>query len=429
MTLSRLVRISARQLQATIAITAAACLLWTVAPAAHAQTFSIVHYFTGGYDGTNPSAGLTRYGAEAFYGGAYSSVYRLVRQGSGWTVVPVGLIPGGSSGELVNGRVALGPEGALYGGTAFGGLMDPNCSFGLGCGVLFKLAPPANPCKGVLCYWNESVLYSFAPEGKPNAGWLPAGGLAFDSAGNMYGTTTDGGQYGKGTFFELTPSQSGWTIAVLYTFTGSTDGGLPNGSLYMDSAGDLYGTTYEGGDLNCIRKEGCGVVFKLTHTSSGWVESVLHTFERTDGLLPYGGLIADSAGNLYGSTTGGGPNQGGTIYELSPSNGGWSFNLLYSLTGTPSQAGPVGLLAMDAAGNLYGQTNQLGNHLYGNVFELSPSNGTWTYQDLHDFEGPDGMWPNDGPTFDAAGNLLGTVSYGGSNNCSDGCGVIWEITP
>ncbi len=412
-------------------VAAAACLLLAVGPVAHAQTFSIVHYFTGGADGLNPSAGLTRYSPEGFYGGALSSVYRLQRQGSGWTVVPTGSIPGGASGDLVNGRVALGPEGALYGGTAFGGLMDNDCSGGLGCGVLFKLAPQANPCKGVLCYWNESVLYTFAPEGMPNAGYLPAGGLTFDSAGNMYGTTNDGGQYGKGTVFELTPSQSGWSIVVLYTFTGSTDGAVPNGSLFMDSAGNLYGTTVEGGDLTCIEKEGCGVVFELTHTSSGWVEKVLHTFERSDGLLPEGGLIADSAGNFYGSTSGGGTNQGGTIYELTPGNGGWAFNLLYSLTGTPSQAGPVGLLALDSSGNLYGASNQLGNHLYGNVFELSFSNGTWTYQDLHDFEGPDGMWPNDGPTLDAAGNLLGTAGYGGTtnDNCDDGCGVIWEITP
>jgi uncharacterized repeat protein (TIGR03803 family) len=405
---------------------AAAILLsaLTVSPA-RAQSFQIVHYFAGLADGGNPNAGLTRYSGDTFYGGSYSSVYRLADQGSGWTVVPTAELPGGNDGLLVNGRLTVGPDSALYGATAFGGFSD--CDDGLGCGVIFKLTPPATFCRSVLCYWNETVLYSFNPDGTPDAGYLPTGGLVFDRAGNIYGTANAGGQYGKGTVFELTPSQAGWTVRILYSFMGSTDGAAPNGSLLIDASGNLYGTAEEGGDLSCIRGDGCGVVFELTHTS-GWVENVLHTFERTDGLLPYGGLIADSAGNLYGGTSGGGANQGGTIYELTLSNGTWLFNLLYALPG-PSESGAVGLLAMDNSGNLYGATNAAGNHSYGNVFELSFANGTWNYQDLHDFEGPDGMFPDDGPTYDANGNLLGTTSYGGDNNCDDGCGVIWEITP
>lgn len=427
MTHSKSLSRSASFLRSAISIVAATCVLWAIAPTAQAQNFSVVHYFTSLYGGGNPNAGLTRTSGESFYGGSYSSVFRLTRQGSGWIVTPTAEIPGGSDGVLVNGRMTLGPEGALYGATAFDG--NSGCGEGLGCGVIFKLTPPASFCKGVLCYWTETVLYSFAPNGDPNAGYEPTGGLVFDTAGNMYGTTSFGGQDGAGTVFELSPSSSGWTIAVLYTFTGSSDGAAPNGSLFLDSAGNLYGTAEKGGDLNCIQKEGCGVVFELSHTSSGWVENVLHTFERSDGLFPYGGLIADSAGNFYGSASGGGPNQGGTVYELSPSNGSWTFNLLYALTGTPSQGGPIGLLAMDNSGNLYGATNELGSHLYGNVFELSFSNGVWSYQDLHDFAGPDGMWPDDGPTLDASGNLLGTASFGGSDGCDDGCGVIWEITP
>jgi uncharacterized repeat protein (TIGR03803 family) len=169
--------------------------------------------------------------------------------------------------------------------------------------------------------------------------------------------------------------------------------------------------------------------FALTNTSSGWVESVLHAFQGSDGELIYGGLISDSSGNLYGTAADGGPNQGGTVYELTPSNNGWTFNLLYSLTGSASEAGPVGILAMDSNGNLYGTTNGGGNHLYGNVFKLTRAQGNWSYTDLHDFEGNDGMFPGDGPTLDASGNLFGTAGYGGSDYCSDGCGTLWEITP
>ena len=397
----------------------------TIPPAA-AQSFTVVHSFTGGADGNGPSAGLTHYSGETFYGGTVTSVFRQARQGNGWTVVPTAELPGGAGGFAVNGRLTVGPDGALYGATAFGGFTT--CNGGLGCGVIFKLTPPANFCRGVLCYWNETVLYSFAPSGSPNTGYEPTGGLVFDGAGNMYGTANEGGQYGYGTVFELSPSASGWTASVLHSFSRATDGSAPNGSLAIDGSGNLYGTTYTGGDLNCAAGAGCGVVFELSHSGSEWVETVLHTFEGvTDGALPYGGLIADSAGNLYGGAGEGGAHQGGTVYELTPSHGGWTFNLLYALTGTASQAGPVGLLALDSRGNIFGATNSLGDHSYGNVFELSLVNGSWNYRDLHDFEGPDGEFPPDGPTLDASGDLIGTTGFGGNNSCQ--CGVIWEITP
>src|ERR1019366_2845509 len=148
----------------------------------------------------------------------------------------------------------------------------------------------------------------------------------------------------------------------------------------------------------------------------GWTENVLYSFQNgSDGAYPAGGLIADASANLYGTTT------SGTVFELSPSNGSWTFTLLYSFTGG---GGPRGSLTMDQAGNLYGTTLQDGNGL-GSVFKLTPSNGTWTETDLYDFRGSDGEKPMGGVTLDSNGNLFGTTAYGGTN----GCGVAYEITP
>jgi len=277
------------------------------------------------------------------------------------------------------------------------------------------------------------VLYSFNPFEIQNEGIFPTGGLIFDAARNLYGTTTAGGATDQGIAFELSPAQGSWTETILYSFSRTSAGGTPNGNLVIDRSGNLYGTTFEGGDFQCY-SNGCGVVFELSPTSNGWVETVLHAFHGgSDGEQPGGGLIMDSAGNIYGGTTMGGVHGGGTVFELTPSNGGWTYNLLYSLTGIPNaDLGPTGILAIDAGGNLYGCTGSEGAYSLGNVFKLSLSGGSWTYADLHDFAGGpnDGHSPSDGPTVDASGNLYGTTSEGGSdNNCPGGCGTVWEITP
>jgi hypothetical protein len=178
------------------------------------------------------------------------------------------------------------------------------------------------------------------------------------------------------------------------------------------------GTCNYGGEI------GCGTVFQLKSSGSGWTENILYSFlDGSDGALPVGGLITDFSGSLYGTTTTADEKfQGkGTVFELSPSNGNWTFNLLYSFTGA---AGPQGNLAMDHAGNLYGTPLQDGNGL-GSVFKLTPSNGTWTETDLYDFSGSDGANPMGGVTLDSNGNLFGTTAYGGAYSC----GVAYEITP
>src|ERR1019366_934096 len=209
---------------------------------------------------------------------------------------------------------------------------------------------------------------------------------------------------------------------VLYSFIhNGTDGGFPQAGLIFDAAGNLYGTTSEGGTSSSC-SGGCGTVFELTPTAGGgWTEKVLHNFNSngTDGANPYAGLIFDAAGNLYGTTTVGGTYYYGTVFELTPTaGGGWTEKVLHSFNynGTDGN-NPQASLTIDAAGNLYGTTS--GGGTYGNykgtVFELTPAaGGDWTETVLHNFVGPDGAAPLAGLIFDAAGNLYGTTSGGGT---------------
>jgi uncharacterized repeat protein (TIGR03803 family) len=224
--------------------------------------------------------------------------------------------------------------------------------------------------------------------------------------------------------YKLTRSSGGWTESLLYSFAGGSDGGLPNG-LVFDSAGNIYGTTDIGGDPG-----NHGTVFELTPSGSGWTESIIYRFQpATDGIGPEAGLILDSAGNLYGSTTCGGPGGGGVIFELTPFNGSWTFNVLHSFTANCA-TGPRAELLMDRSGNLYGTTYGGGNFAFGSVFKLTPGSGGWTYTSLHDFsDGSDGARPESRLVFDASGNLYGTASEGGTGCYPIGCGVVFEITP
>jgi uncharacterized repeat protein (TIGR03803 family) len=180
----------------------------------------------------------------------------------------------------------------------------------------------------------------------------------------------------------------------------------------------MYTTTVEGGP------DGCGTVAQLVNSASGWTETDLYTFTcESDGSGPYGGLIFDHAGNLYGTTAYAGAGGSGTVFELTHSSGSWTFQVLYGFAG---QGGPYASLTMDAVGNLYGTTIGDGAYGRGSVFKLIPSNGGWRYSSLHDFVGSsDGEDPISNVTFDASGNLYGTAQFGGTY----GEGVVWEITP
>ncbi|HUI84507.1 MAG TPA: choice-of-anchor tandem repeat GloVer-containing protein [Candidatus Binatia bacterium] len=404
--------------------------------AAQGQTYRVIYNFTGGADGAAPAAGLTMDAAGNFYGttlgggAGYGTVFRLRNTNGGWVVTPLYTFQGGNDGGSPEARVIIGPDGSLYGTTSLGG---GGCSRAGGCGAVFRLRVPPNARSAGFGGWMETVLYSFT--GGRDGGFPASGDLTFDQAGNLYGTTVSGGDEncsnsGCGTVYELTPSGPSWTEAVLHAFTsGNDDGEYPYAGVTVDQSGTLYGTTIYGGSGNQ------GAVFKLTPSNGGWAESVIYSFTgSSDGASPYAGLIFDQTGNLYGGTVDRGSGNGGTVFELAPSNGVWTFTLLASLSGARGD-GVYGSLIMDAAGNVYGTAYGDGRYGAGEVFRLSPSNHGWTYTSLYDFCSggypcTDGSYPQGGVIFDADGNLYGTTGTGGtSSNCQGGCGVVFEITP
>jgi hypothetical protein len=308
---------------------------------------------------------------------------------------------------------------------------------------------------------NERVLYSFCPIVGSGCtdGAFPMAGVVLDAKGNIYGTTYGGGNpgcnfAGCGTVFELTQSgarpDGSWTETVLYSFNsveGGSDGGNPKSGVNFDGQGNLYGTTYIGGlsNLGCD-PFGCGVVFQLTPNGNGnWTEQVIYSFcsaaNCSDGANPYGGLVFDQAGNLYGTTSGGGFYNSqqckiagcGTVFKLAKgANGIWSEQVLHEFNAT-NGASPMADLIFDAFGNLYGTTGLGGIHGYGTVFQLTPTDkGFWKEVVLHDFESADGQRPLAPLTLDATGNLYGTTFGGGlfPSICAPvGCGVAFELSP
>jgi uncharacterized repeat protein (TIGR03803 family) len=263
-----------------------------------------------------------------------------------------------------------------------------------------------------------TLIYSF--KGSPDDGSGP-NRLIRDGAGNFYGTTSAGGPIGVGTVFKLDATG---TETVLFNFSRGTDGSRPFGTLVRDAAGNLYGTTYEGGGTGCA-SFGCGTVFKLDPSGH---ETVLYRFTGgADGRNPYAGLVRDPVGNLYGTTYYGGSSnncyQGcGTVFKLDTTG---AETVLHSFTGSPDGNFPRGGLVRDAAGNLYGTTAWGGAFGKGTVFKLDAT-GKETV--LHSFTGPDGQYPVAGLIRDAAGNLYGTTKNGGSSNdCRGGCGTVFKV--
>jgi len=388
--------------------------LTLTAQPAHGQTYKVLYTFTGWADGANPRAGLTMDAGGNLYGTAYQggpggdgTVYRLKRSGANWVFDRLYIFPGGSGGAAPWGGVVFGPDGALYGTTTADA-------------TVFGLRPQPKVCYNALCLWMHTVLH-----GLDSAPLF--GSLIFDPSGNIYNTTVLGG-LGVGSVFELTPSGGDWTETVVYNFSGSgSDGWAPYHGVVRDDAGNLYGTTLYGGDMTTCANYGCGTVFRLTPSGTGWTQDLLHRFQGgDDGAFLYAGLIAGPSGNLYGATNAGGPSGGGTVFELTPSGDGWTYSVIYRFTG---ECFPVGNLVIDPAGNLYGTCSGNG-YVNGSVFKLTPSVSSWTYTSLHDFAGgSDGVGPMGDLMRDASGNLYGTTYAGGSSNCDGGCGVVWEVTP
>jgi uncharacterized repeat protein (TIGR03803 family) len=336
-----------------------------------APTFSVIHVFTGGADGALPGAGLIRDAAGNLYGTA--------------------------------------PDGGIHAGS---------CVYS-GCGVVFKLDRA-----GAL-----TVLHSF--DGGAGGG-NPLAGLVRDVAGNLYGTTSYGGIFGRscqspgcGVVFKLDPAGN---ETVLYRFTGATGSyPSPGGGLVRDASGNLYGTTALGGNIGgACGQYGCGVLFKVNPTGN---ETVLHAFSGVDGSSPTGGLIQDPDGNLYGTSQGGGTGIGLAFKFDSSGNE----TVLHTFTGVPDGAVPTAGLWRDAAGNLYGTTygggivSQSCSYLFGCgvAFEIDAA-GNETV--LYTFKGgTDGENPYAGLLRDLVGNLYGATQYGGNNACPAGCGAIFKI--
>jgi uncharacterized repeat protein (TIGR03803 family) len=327
---------------------------------------------------------------------------------------------GGSDGTDPQGALIEDGSDNLYGTTTEGG--GGSCNFS--CGTVFKLATGGK----------ENVLHAFAGG---TDGAYPNEGL-IEIAGNFYGATGAGGgssscNEGCGTIFELTP---GGTETELYAFQGGSDGIGPLGSLVTDGHGNFYGATVEGGSFtgNECADEGCGTVFELSTSGS---KSILYSFHGgSDGANPEAGLIADDAGNLYGTTIEGGNGIAcggslgcGTVFKVTP---GGTETVLYAFQGGSDGAWPHGAIISDAAGNLYGTTTgggqcSLGSTGCGTVFKLSPT-GTETI--LHAFQGgSDGLTPLAGLAMDKAGNLYGTTPSGGNTRCvnHEGCGTVFEL--
>ena len=283
----------------------------------------------------------------------------------------------------------------------------------------------------------EKVLYNFYDVG---GSVLPVAGVISDAAGNLYGTTFYGGAYGNGMVFELSPEAGGWKQTVLHSFNwDGIDGFWVTGGLVFDTAGNLFGTTQFGGTGNCTSAiGGCGTVFELSPSASGeWTETILHNFQGSDGFEAHAGPIIDAAGNLYGTMASGGSFGQGTVYELSPAASGWTEKTLHHFTGGDDGGVPYGSLLLDAAGNLYGMASAGGGSTAacrygcGTVFELSPgTNGQWTGKALHSFSKNlnDGHYPYACLILDASGNLYGSTLEGGGTGKNDR-GIVFELRP
>ncbi len=412
--------------------------LTTTMTSAHAATKEkVLHAFNGAKDGANSYASLVLDSAGNLYGTTQKGgdltvcdaagcgiVFKLTQGSNGkWKETVIHTFSGGSDGAFPSAGLIFDASGNLYGTAGLGGNLSAKPCVESGCGVVFKLTPTSGG------HWKESVLHAF----NGNDGAQPFDRLIFDTAGNLFGTTVSGGDAaGHGVVFELTPDAKGkWKETVLHRFTGGKDGALPYAGVILDKAGNVYGSTSGGGNLSGCAGFGCGVVFRLTRESSGkWKEAVLHAFAGgKDGASPYD-LISDSAGNLFSTTNSGGSAGNGTAFQLSRSSGGkWKKTILHNFGKPGDGGGPGAGLILDAAGALYGTTIYGGSSCgsgCGIVFKLtSGSNGQWKERILYSFlGGNDGGAPSADLMIEPSGNLYGTTAGGGSSSA----GVVFEVS-
>jgi uncharacterized repeat protein (TIGR03803 family) len=384
---------------ATLAIAGAAFSL--LPPVAQAKGYKVV-YAVQNQVGIQTASDLLLDKKGNLYGTAYAgandnsgSVYMVAKDGTATVLHSFS----GEDGEYPYAGLIADTSGNLYGTTTEGGQANQ--------GTIFQLAPDGT----------ETVLYSFQDGTDSSNPWKD---LIADKSGNLYGTSSGvyGGTYGA--VFKLAPNG---TLTLLHTFTNGSDGAYPFSGLIFDKKGNLYGTAQNAGDFDCGSSGGCGTVFEI---SAKGTFKVLHAFDGgTDCNAPDDSLIEDKSGNLYGTTYYGGNTGYGCIFKVA--SGGSSETVLYSFKGTGDDGEyPLGQLVADSAGNFYGTTYYGGVNGDGTVFKLTPG-GKETI--LHSFAGgSDGAYPYAGLTVGKKGELFGTTKYGGGDaNCTYGYGTVFEI--
>lgn len=405
----------------------------------------VLYSFTGEPDAQYPNGVIADksgnlYGVVAGgQGNCFSSgcgfVYQLAPvAGGGWNKTNLYAFTGGNDGGYPSAKLATDAKGTLYGTTLEGGTGSCIALQRVGCGVVFQLSQDAQG------KWQYTVIYNFGTSGA-NDGASPTGDLALGGDGNFYGTTTYGGDTvcGCGIVYQLKPGPNGqWTEKVIYRFVGGTDVAFSSSGVLVDGNGQIFGTGANGGgSANCT--SGCGGVFELIPQPDGsYQEHILHVFVGGhDGSLSSGGLVADSKGNLFGTTIYGGGflcnnrvATCGTVYELKKAGSGYQESVILRFNG-PNGFWPYGALVVDNADNLYGLTqNGGGIPTLGVAFQLSNIGGKWKQTLLHIFGGAqggqrDGMGPSSALTSDGKGGFFGTTYFGGSV----GRGAVFQFLP
>lgn len=394
-----------------------AILMFSLTNVAWSGPYSILHVFL---QTPHPSSGLmldvdgNAYGTTGFGGGLNNAgtAYQI-SPSSGYRVVHAF---SGSDGRNPGGTLVSDAAGNIYGVTAFGGTFT-QCGNNMGCGTVFELSPPKNGGD-----WTETVLYNFSGG---NDGAQPSDGVIFDTLGNLYGVTAEGGGSGCGVVYELIPTGNGqWTEQVLHSFASECS---PAGGLVFDDAGNLYGTTFFGGTFNG------GAAFQLSPSpGNNWTYAPIYEFNpnENDAEKPVGTMVFDSSGNLYGATYAGGSFGLGTVFELTPNSGAWAENILHNFAGGNDGSTPSGNLIFDGEGNVYGVTSYGGGgKSLGTIFKLEPSQGgNWTETVFGMGNGPRGAQPNGPLLLDGKGNVYGTTGDGGrTKNGVYGHGVVFRL--
>lgn len=374
-----------------------------------AATETVIYSFTN--SGTGYPLGTLTFDKGSLYGTgsgdektADGQVFKLTNSGGSWKEETLVTFAGANGSTPFTGPIH-GRDGVFYGTTWTGDAYNG--------GNVYALQKTEGK-------WVSSTIWAFGGEGD---GAQPTCDLVMDKSGNLYGTTYGGGAYGAGTVFELSKVNGVWTESVLLSFSGKDTGWEPYAGLLLDGSGALFGTTLYGGDAG-----GDGTVFKLFRSGGVWKEKLIYSFNGADGYEPWGTLIRDKNGALYGTTQYGGAPDTGVAFMLSPSGGKWTETVLHVFDWqTGDGFDPTAGLHWAPYGSLYGTTSSGGDPGNGTVFELTPSGGSWKETILHRFGNRerDGGYLQGGVTLDKDGALYGMDFGGGKYKY----GSVWKVTP